>query len=50
MIVNINQLRGKTVYKVLIGQFIEVDEAKRFFQKTKEKGFNGFVTSLAKLK
>lgn len=50
VIVNINELNGRTVYKVLLGQFMDVLEARGLLAKMKRKGFDGFAASYEKLK
>ncbi len=50
VIVNINELGGKTVYKVLLGQFLSVAEAQGLLTRMRSKGFDGFVTDYSKLK
>lgn len=50
VIVNINELGGRTVYKVLLGQFTAVNEARKMLNIMKTKGFNGFVADYKKLK
>jgi subtilisin family serine protease len=50
VIVNINELGGKTVYKVLLGQYTDVNDAKTLLARMKTKGFNGFVADYKKLK
>ncbi len=50
VIVNINELKGKTVYKVVVGAYNSKDEASRLFQRMKNAGVNGFPRNLADLK
>lgn len=50
VIVNINELGGKTVYKVLLGQFLDVSEAKEMLTRMRSKGFDGFIADYKKLK
>ncbi len=50
VIVSINELEGKTVYKVVIGAFDTRDEAVKLFQRVKDAGLNGFPRNLADLK
>ncbi|MFK7945978.1 MAG: S8 family serine peptidase [Saprospiraceae bacterium] len=49
-VVNINELGGRTVYKVLLGQFRDVSEARKMLNFMKTKGFNGFVADYKRLK
>jgi hypothetical protein len=46
IIVNISELSGKTVYKVLVGAFKSRDEANSLFQRMKAEGVNGFTKEL----
>lgn len=50
VIVNINELGGRTVYKVLLGQFMRANDARKMLNFMKTKGFNGFVADYSKLK
>lgn len=50
VIVNINELDGKTVYKVVVGAFDTRDEANHLFQRMKGAGIDGFPRNLADLK
>lgn len=50
VVVNINELGGKTVYKVIIGPFKTKTEATRVWQTVVASGKDAFVTSLTKLK
>jgi subtilisin family serine protease len=50
VVVNINELGGKTVYKVLLGQSSDINDAKKLLTRMRSKGFDGFVTSYEKLK
>ncbi len=50
IIVSINELNGKTVYKVVVGAFFSRDDAKRLQKRMKEKGINGFIRNLKDLK
>lgn len=50
IIVNINELGGRTVYKVLLGQFTDVNNARKMLSHMKTKGVNGFVASYTRLK
>ena len=49
VIVNINELEGKTVYKIIAGVFNTKQEAGRFSKKMKEAGVNGFLRNLKDL-
>lgn len=49
VIVNINELKGKTVYKIVIGAFPTRDESVKLFQRMKDAGINGFPRNLADL-
>lgn len=49
VIVNINELDGKTVYKVVVGAFDNADEAKRLLQRMQDGGVNGFARNLKDL-
>lgn len=50
IIVSINELNGKTVYKVVVGAYANRNDAKRLQQKMKAKGVNGFLRNLKDLK
>ncbi len=50
VIVSINELNGKTVYKVVVGAYANRDDAKRLQQRMKAKGVNGFLRNLKDLK
>lgn len=50
IIVNINELGGRTVYKVIIGQYVDISEAKKMLEKIRGKNLDGFVANLSKLK
>lgn len=49
VIVNINELNGKTVYKVVVGAFNTPDEASRLQKRMKDAGVGGFAKNLAEL-
>jgi cell division septation protein DedD len=49
VIVNINELEGKTVYKVVVGAFPTDAPARELLKKMKEKGIDGFVRNLETL-
>ncbi len=46
IIVNINELEGKTVYKIVVGAFSNVDDAKRLLQRMQDADVKGFVRNL----
>ena len=46
VIVNINELDGRTVYKVVLGQFNERREALALFERMQQRGESGWVRSL----
>lgn len=50
IIVSINELNGKTVYKVVVGAFSSRDSAKQLQRRMKDKGVNGFLRNLKDLK
>ncbi len=50
VVVNINELGGKTVYKVLLGQFNSVASARHLLKNMREKGLDGFISNYEKLK
>ncbi len=47
IIVHIAKLRGKTVYKVLIGEFRTLNQASRFKAKVRQKGIEAIVKDLS---
>ncbi len=49
ILVNINELHGKTVYKVIVGSFSNKSEAQALRGKMKNEGIEGFVADLSKL-
>ena len=49
IIVNINELGGETVYKVIVGAFDSVAGAKQLHEKVKAAGISSFPTDLSKL-
>ena len=49
IVVNINELEGKTVYKLVVGVFTDVDDAKKLNQKMQTAGVKGFVRNLKDL-
>ncbi len=50
IIVHIDKIRGKTVYRVMVGEFSSESQASRFTGKVKNKGLEGFVKDLSGLK
>lgn len=50
ILVHIDKLSNKTVYRVMIGEFLTSADANRFTQKVKQKGLNGFAKDLSGLK
>jgi subtilisin family serine protease len=50
VIVNINELNGKTVYKVVVGAFSKITDARSLQKKMTQNGVNGFVRNLKDLK
>ena len=50
VILNINEIDGKTVYKMLLGAYSTADEAKQLEQRMLTAGVKGFVRNLADLK
>ena len=49
VIVNINELGGKTVYKIVVGAFANRSDASSLYIKMKDDGLNGFVRNLKDL-
>lgn len=49
IIVNINELNGKTVYKVMVGLFSDKSSAESALAKMKNSGVAGFIRNLADL-
>lgn len=49
IIVNINELNGKTVYKVIAGAYDDVSQARSLDSRLKNAGVNGFLRNLADL-
>jgi len=49
VIVSINQLNGKTVYKIVIGAFSDKKDAKTLLNRVKGQGINGFVRAIKDL-
>lgn len=49
IIVNINELKGQTVYKVVVGVFDNADQAKQLNTRMKQAGINGFPRKLEEL-
>lgn len=50
VVVSINELNGKTVYKVVVGNYKERSKAKSLLKEMKAKGVNGFLRNLEDLK
>ena len=50
VVVNINELNGKTVYKVVVGPFSTKGEATKTWKKVIASGRDAFVTNLKNLK
>ncbi|MEM9824438.1 MAG: S8 family serine peptidase [Bacteroidota bacterium] len=50
IIVNINELNGKTVYKIVVGAFSTKTKARTLLSKMKAKGVNGFIRNLEDMK
>ena len=50
VVVNINELSGKTVYRVVVGSYKSRSDASRLQREMRDKGIDGFVKSLATLK
>ncbi len=50
VIVNINELNGKTVYKVVVGAYSRIADARSLHKKMTQRGVNGFVRNLKDLK
>lgn len=49
IVVNINELGGETVYKVIVGAFGTLAEAKQLHEKVKAAGISSFPVDLSKL-
>lgn len=50
IIVNINELNGKTVYKIVVGAFGRKTDAQKLFSRMKREGVDGFLRNLKDLK
>ncbi len=50
IIVSINELEGRTVYKLVVGAFDDVLDARQLSQRMKAQGVNGFIRNLKDLK
>lgn len=50
VVVNINELGGKTVYKVLLGQYAAVADARNLLNKMRSQGLDGFIANYKQLK
>ena len=46
IVVNINELNGKTVYKVIVGNFSNRNTANSLLKKMKKAGIDGFIKNL----
>ncbi|TAK44674.1 MAG: peptidase S8 and S53 subtilisin kexin sedolisin [Saprospiraceae bacterium] len=49
IVVNINELNGKTVYKVILGSFAQKRDAEKLQLRMKDAGLNGFLRDLRDL-
>ena len=49
ILVNINELNGKTVYKVVVGAYSSKDDARSLHQRMQSAGVNGFLRDLKDL-
>jgi subtilisin family serine protease len=49
IVVNINELNGKTVYKIIIGAFAKKSDAMALQRRMKDAGVNGFLRDLREL-
>lgn len=49
VIVHIDEMNGKTVYRIAIGTFSSYADAKKYLPKVKGAGFEGFIKNLATL-
>jgi len=49
IIVNINELDGRTVYKVIVGDFENSNDANRLLQRIQDAGLDGFARNLSDL-
>ncbi len=49
IIVSINELNGKTVYKIVVGAFDDKQDAKTLLNRVKDQGINGFVRAIKDL-
>lgn len=50
VIVNINELEGRTVYKIVVGAYNDVDQARQLQERMEAAGVRGFIRSLTDLK
>ncbi|MDV7402554.1 SPOR domain-containing protein, partial [Arthrospira platensis SPKY1] len=48
-IVHISELGGKTVYRVILGAFSTIDEARRLHEQVKAAGISSFPVDLSKM-
>jgi cell division protein FtsN len=46
IVVNINELNGKTDYKVIVGAYPNINDAKSLHKEMKRAGIDGFVKNL----
>jgi subtilisin family serine protease len=49
VIVNINEMNGRTVYKMILGPFNSVDQARQLHQRVKAAGISSFPTDLSRI-
>jgi len=47
--VNVTESNGRTIYKIILGSYHSVDQARQLLQRVKSVGMNGFVKDLSKL-
>ena len=50
VVVNINEIEGRTVYKILLGQFSAVSDARNLLRAMRNKGLDGFIANYEMLK
>jgi len=50
IVVNISELEGRTVYKIVVGAYNNVDQARQLQDRMENAGVRGFIRSLADLK
>ena len=46
---SINELNGKTVYKIVVGAFEDKEDARTLLNRVKDQGINGFVRAIKDL-